>query len=149
MKKEESNPKGRVPDFKGTEAHIVDQPEDLIFGATTRVSPYDPLLDELATKAEVWEKGTRSTPRPIICCASVRAKASMYSRSVKLGIRISFAIRGTALYIRYEGRRDSKIQSKRRGNIKDLLKPGVAMTYIQIANKLRDQGDVSLDAASV
>lgn len=65
-------------------------PLGLIFGAATRVSPYDAKLRELCAA----EAGA------VLCFGNLRARASLYQRAKKLNIKLEFGEQGGKLYAR-------------------------------------------------
>lgn len=139
----------RKPDFTGTPGILTTEVQGLKFGYRVRTSPYDSLLEMLVKSTEDWDTGRRSGPRPVLKFGDIKAKPSLYARSKKLLIRVAFAETADGLYVRYEGRVDEESREKRRVSILAILKPGTAFSYIEIANKLRAQGDTTVDAGTV
>jgi hypothetical protein len=79
----------------------------------------------------------------------VRAKASVYARAQKKGLRVSFAESGGALYVRLDGRKDDDIKAARREKIVQALKGGVSLNAIRLSVKLREGGDTTIDGQTV
>ena len=130
----------RVPDFTGVPGQLASSDEiaGLEFGAKLRKSPYDALLDQLA----IAPKGSA------LKFGDLKCRPSIYSRARKKGLRISFAERGGALFVRFDGRDDDDVRATtRRAAILAALKLG-PMSHVKITNKLRDAGDSVLDAAA-
>lgn len=137
----------RVPDFSGTPGKIVSLDSlELNFGRRRTGSPYDILLDDLATATD--EAVAAGKPRPGLEFGNVKAQASVYQRAKKKNLRVVFAVSGERLYVRMEGRYDDNIREQRRTAIKRILLVG-PMTYIPITNKLREGGDLSVQASEV
>lgn len=141
--------KGIRPNTAGVAGALVSIAEiALEFGRSTKNSPYDALLDELATATDAANE--KNQPRPGLRFDDARAKPSIYARAKKKGLRVVFAIGADgALYVRMEGRDTDQVKAQRRDAIRKMLVPGTALTYIQIANKLRADGDAMIDAATV
>lgn len=141
-----SEPTKRIPNFTGVPGQLVDEPEGLTYGAS-KSSPYDPLLNSLVAATDKWNAEGRTKSRPVLKFSDLKAKSSVYSRSQKLKIRVTFCEgAGSCLYVRYEGKRDEALSGKRRENILTILKSGMALSYIQIKNKLVEMGDLTIDA---
>lgn len=85
--------KGVKPRFEGVAGVLLqpsETPDDLIFGHTLRVSPYDAKLRELS--------GAPSGA--LLVFDSIRAKASLYGRAKKLNVKVEFAESAGKLYVR-------------------------------------------------
>jgi hypothetical protein len=104
-----------------------------------RVSPYDGLLDQLASAP---------ANSGLLFMDGVRAKASLYIRGKKKGLILAFAEAAGNLYVKLLGRVDDKEKETRRGKIKEILRLG-AMSPVRISNKLREAGDGAVDAQLV
>lgn len=140
--------KGVRPNFGGVPGALVslEGVTGLEFGRT-KISPYDALLDQLAKATD--EAVEKQQPRPGLKFGDARAKASVYARAKQKGLRVLFAIAGKDLYVRMEGRVDDNIKGARREAIRKILAKGEAFSYIQITNKLRADGDLTIDAPIV
>lgn len=140
--------KGVRPNLAGVPGELVDLDGlSLEFGGRNKISPYDALLHQLAKATD--EALAASKPRPGLKFGDPRAKASLWNRAKKLGLRISFAFSSDELYVRMDGRVDDNLRETRRSAIKKLLANGQAWTYLQIAARLREGGDASVDAQTV
>lgn len=140
--------KGVRPDFGGVPGALVPLTGiALEFGRQNRSSPYDSLLDELARATD--EAIEKKEPKPGLKFDDLRAKPSIYARAKKKGLRVVFAVAGAALYVRMEGRNDDHIKDSRRAAILKMLAGGAVMTYMQITNKLRADGDLTIDGPIV
>lgn len=106
--------------------------------ARAKASPYDPLLDQLAA----------ATPGQALRFADTRARAALYARAKKKGLKVSFAESNGSLYVRLDGRVDDDVHKTRRDQIVAALKRG-PLGHIQIAAKLREGGDSTVDAQLV
>lgn len=127
------------PDFNGVPGKLVAAPEGLQFGPKGRHSPYDSLLQQLATaKSQVLEFG------------DARAKASVYSRATKLGMKVEFAERGVALYVRFGGWKPDSEQWRKlaRVAILEAIKTQPRMV-IQVTNAVRATGLNDVDAGTI
>lgn len=128
--------KGQKPDFRGVAGELVPIPAGLEFSARKlKGSPYDALLDQLA------EKG----PGHVLKFSDLRARASVVARSKKKGMRVSFAERGSELFVRFDGSSKEDADNSRKGKIREILKAG-PLTYLKVCNKLREGGDTLVDA---
>jgi hypothetical protein len=126
---------GTKPNRAGVPGELVSlESLDLVFGRMSKASPYDPLLHQLAVA------GTGKALK----FGDVRAKASLYARGKKLGLRLSFAIFGTDLYVRFDGRVDDDIRGSRRARIQEALKNGPRSAG-ELLNAIREKGDVTID----
>jgi hypothetical protein len=139
-KKPEGAPKrGRKPNTDGVPGELVSlEGLNLVFGTRLKTSPYDPLLDQLV----------QAGPGKALRFGDVRAKASVYARAKKRGLRVSFAESAGALYVRFDGSSDADVRKSRRDHIVVALRLG-PMSAIQIAKRLREAGDASVDAQLV
>ena len=133
-------PKGVKPDFSGVPGELVGLGDlQLVFGRGGRLSPYDSLLRKLAEapKGQVLKFGSK------------KARASVAIRAKKLGYRVSFAEHQGSLFVRFDGRVDDDIRKQRRDSIAAALRKHGPLSYIALANKLREGGDDSLNASDV
>ena len=143
MKKAEGKRPGPAPgtkrDMRGVPGQIVSlEGLDLAFGQMVKASSYDPLLNQLAAagKGKALKFG------------DVRAKSSIYARAKKLRLRVSFAVLGSDLYVRLDGRVDDDIKGTRRAGILGALKFG-ARAAGDLLNLLREKGDGTIDLPTV
>lgn len=113
---------------------------------SSKVSPYDTLLDDLRKRTEE-AKANGDASLPGLRFADPRAKASLYARGKRKGLQVGFAIFDGALYVRIDGvtRAVEDIKEKRRAQIRKLLEKGVTFNTGQICTKLREGGDSTLD----
>lgn len=139
--------KGVRPNCNGVPGELVSLEGIALEFGRTKISPYDGLLDQLAKATDAAVE--KSQPRPGLKFGDPRAKASIYARAKRMGLRVIFAIAGNELYVRMEGRADDDTREKRRIAIRRMLASGAALSYIQIANKLRADGDLTVDAQTV
>lgn len=129
----------RKPDFAGTPGALVSlEGLNLVFGGRLKSSPYDTLLDQLAT----------AQPGQALKFDDVKAKASVYARSKKKGLKVSFAELNGALYVRLDGRVEDDVRKRRREQIVAALKKG-PLTHFALASRMREAGDGSIDAVMV
>ena len=136
MKKIGKQP-GVTPDMSGTPGKFLEAiPTGIVFAPRGRVSPYDALLIKLRDACE----GPRAAgaPKPGLVFDDIKAQASVYVRSRKLGMRVSCAMDAGKLYVRYDGRIGEDEKTKRRAAILSLLaRSPEPMKYIAITNRLR------------
>jgi hypothetical protein len=135
-------PKGVKPDMRGVAGCLIeatDAPEGLLFWHRKKVSPYDALLESLAAAGQ--GKMLRFEDR--------RARVSIGVRAKKLGLRVVCAEADGKLYVRFESRVEDNLKGTRRGAILGALKPGIALTAMEITVLLRDKGDGTVDAGLV
>lgn len=131
-------PKGRMPNMAGVPGELVDEaalPAGVAWGSKTRISPYDPLLRQLA------EAG----PGKALKFGDTRARTSINVRAKKLGLRVTCGEAGGALFVRFEGRVDDNKRETRREIIRGALKITVGATAMALTNTLREKGDASVD----
>lgn len=142
--------KGVKPRMDGVPGELVDLDAlNLQFGGMRKVSPYDPLLDQLATATDAAMAAVPKRPRPGLKFGHVRARNSVWARAKAKGFKVSFAIAGSDLYVRLDGRVDDDVKETRRSAIRKLLASHMQLSVIPICNKLREGGDVNVDAALV
>lgn len=139
--------------FYGTPGALVEAlPADLDFTNPGRVSMYDTLLLSLERKVDEAKRdpARKGQPMPGLCFEDIKARAGVTARAKKIGIKILMAEAGGKLYIRYVGRAVDDQREPRRIKILDILQkaPG-PMTYMQITNMLRADGDETVDAGLV
>jgi hypothetical protein len=130
--------KGVMPRLDGVPGELVSL-EDLALvlnfsSKKTRVSPYDPLLDQLA----------ESGPGKVLKFCDVRARISLIARAKKKGLRLSFAESGTDLYVRCDGRPIEDVRASRRTAILKILNTG-PHKLSRITAVLREAGDLAID----
>jgi hypothetical protein len=85
--------KGVRPNFDGVDGIMLaarDVPSAVMFGSSGRKSPYDAKLRQLV------EAGDSS----VLCFGDTRARASVWSRAKKLGIKIECGEHANKLYVR-------------------------------------------------
>lgn len=138
---------GRRPDFSGVPGEIITSPpENLSWGAKTRKSPYDALLDQLsAATATATASGGDI---PALRFPDARAKASVFVRARKKGLKVVCAEAPDGLYVRIEPGSD-QVGEVRRERIHAALKKFGAATPVQLSGSLRSQGDLTIDAQTV
>jgi len=103
-----------------------------------RGSPYDALLEQLAAAG----------PGKGLKFGDVKARASVTVRARKKGMRVSFAVAGDVLYVRFDGRVEDDVHGGRRAAILTALRRGPA-NPITLAVILRANGDANLDGETV
>jgi hypothetical protein len=131
--------KGRVPNMAGVAGELVALDGlDLQFGGMRKASPYDALLDQLAAAG----------PGKLLRFGDERAKPAIYSRSKKKGYKVSFAVSGGALFVRFDGSVDDDVKARRREQILGTLLFG-ASTPPKLAALLREKGDTTVDGQGV
>lgn len=132
--------KGRRPDFTGVPGEIVslDGLGDLHWGNKLRGSPYDALLYQLAAAGQ----------GKALKFGDERARASITVRARKKGYKVSFAVQGGALYVRFDGRVDDDVKARRREQILGALKFGPSAAP-KLASILRGKGDEIVDGQMV
>jgi hypothetical protein len=137
MTKTETKKRAR-PNFAGVAGELLPQaPEGLVFGRM-KASPYDALLDQLA-----------AAPRAAaLKFGDVKARSSVALRAKKKGLRVSFNASTGVLYVRFDGRVDDDVRQDRRDKIRGLLGKLGPLTSIKMANRLRENGDATIDAAT-
>ena len=110
----------------------------LVWGGRKKVSPYDTLLNQLV--AAGVGKGLKFSDE--------RAKASVWARAKRLGLRVSYAVDGKDLYVRLDGRIDDDLKGSRRARILEALKNGPRSAG-ELLNSIREKGDATIDLPTV
>jgi len=132
-------PKRGRPDFTGVpgELVLVTSLPPLEFSTRKRhISPYDALLDQLATAG----------PDHALKFGSLRPRASLTNRAKKCGILIAFAEKDNFLYVKFLGRAEDASKEKRKARILQLIRQLGPCNPIKLAARMREEGDASLDA---
>jgi hypothetical protein len=130
----------KAPDFTGQKGELVSAEgfAALHWGGRLKTSPYDALLDQLAAAGAGM----------LLKFGSVKAKASVYSRAKKKGMRVSFAEQQGTLFVRYDGSAAEDLGQSRRGAIRKQLARGPVALH-KLAGALREAGDPTLDSPTL
>jgi len=138
-------PKRKAPDFSGVPGELVALDGLTLHFGKRKVSPYDPLLDQLSLATDAALNANK--PAPGLRFTSVQAKASVSARAKLKGLRVSFAETPEGpMYVRIEGRLD--VLEKRGDAIRAMLASGPLSTMV-ITSRLRSNGDDTVDAQGV
>jgi hypothetical protein len=126
--------------FAGTPGEIVSI-ENLNLDFSARLgkkSIYDDLLDKLAAAPK----------NSAIRFGDLKCRPSVAVRAKKRGYLIQFAESAGSLYVRITGSASEDLKEVRRQKITAILRQS-PLTYIKVANRLRESGDEMIDAATV
>ncbi len=90
VKEAKAPTKGVKPDMRGVPGVMIDElPDGVMFGVKNKVSPYDVLLRQLVA----------APAGKFLRFDDLRARASVYTRAKKLGIKVLFGEQGNTLYV--------------------------------------------------
>lgn len=131
--------KGQAPITTGVPGELVPMDGlELVFATRkARISPYDEMLDKLAAAG----------PGQALRFDDPRARASVTYRAKKKEFLISFAEHEGGLYVRFDGRVLQDPKTSRRAAILNAIDHHP--TAVQLAVRLRQEGDVNCDASIV